>query len=114
MASTQTRTSIDMFCGAGGFSCGFEEADWRIAAAIDRDYDAAKTFQYNFPATKFYHRELHLTDVRRVLKDTRLKKGALDCLTSKPPWLSKKPLDHRGRTTSATTSEDRMVTSLRK
>lgn len=39
---------IDLFCGAGGFSLGFEQAGFNIVAAVDRNESALKTYSYNF------------------------------------------------------------------
>jgi len=32
----------DLFAGAGGFSCGFKQADWHAIAANERDVDASR------------------------------------------------------------------------
>lgn len=41
-------TVIDLFCGAGGFSLGFQAAGCEIVAAVDRDEAAGQTFTANF------------------------------------------------------------------
>jgi DNA (cytosine-5)-methyltransferase 1 len=38
---------IDLFCGPGGFSTGFELAGFDVVAALDYDRDAVKTFTAN-------------------------------------------------------------------
>jgi len=38
---------IDLFCGCGGLSCGFEQAGFEVSLAIDMWEDAIKTFNYN-------------------------------------------------------------------
>ena len=38
---------IDLFCGVGGLSLGFENAGFEVAAAIDLWDDAIKTFNHN-------------------------------------------------------------------
>jgi len=38
---------IDLFCGIGGLSLGFENAGFEVAAAIDMWDDAIKTFNHN-------------------------------------------------------------------
>ena len=40
---------IDLFCGCGGFSKGFENAGFDIALGIDSWKDATITYQHNFP-----------------------------------------------------------------
>jgi DNA (cytosine-5)-methyltransferase 1 len=39
--------AIDLFCGAGGFSLGFHEAGWHVAAAVEWDPYAAMTYLCN-------------------------------------------------------------------
>jgi DNA (cytosine-5)-methyltransferase 1 len=44
---------FDFFCGCGGTSAGFRKAGLAIEVGIDRDADAGKTFQRNFPEANF-------------------------------------------------------------
>ena len=39
--------AIDLFAGAGGFSCGFKQASWHVIAANEWDVDAAHTYLTN-------------------------------------------------------------------
>jgi DNA (cytosine-5)-methyltransferase 1 len=39
--------AIDLFAGAGGFSCGFKMAGWHVIAANEWDVDAAHTYLAN-------------------------------------------------------------------
>lgn len=41
---------LDLFCGAGGLSLGFELAGHKLIAAVDSDRDAINTFQRNRPS----------------------------------------------------------------
>lgn len=47
---------IDLFCGAGGFSCGFHQAGWHVAAAIEHDVAASLTYVMNLarPGVKIH------------------------------------------------------------
>lgn len=38
---------VDLFAGAGGFSCGFHQAGWHVAAAVENDPHAALTYLTN-------------------------------------------------------------------
>ena len=43
---------LDLFCGAGGLSKGFEMAGFEIAGGIDFNQDAINTFNHNFKNVK--------------------------------------------------------------
>ena len=38
---------IDLFCGIGGLSLGFEQAGFEIISAVDMWADAVKTYNHN-------------------------------------------------------------------
>jgi len=40
-------TVLDLFCGAGGFTCGLEQSGFKVLAGIDNDESALKTFAAN-------------------------------------------------------------------
>ena len=60
-------TSIDLFCGCGGFTLGLKRAGFRTLAAIDVSADAVAVFRANFPEIPNALRE----DLR-VLRPERL------------------------------------------
>lgn len=43
---------LDLFCGAGGFSCGLTQAGWKPALAIDSCKYATQTYAANHPHTR--------------------------------------------------------------
>lgn len=45
-------TCIDLFCGAGGLSCGFERAGFDILLGVDFDAKALETFEKNHNGAK--------------------------------------------------------------
>lgn len=47
---------IDLFCGAGGFSCGFHQAGWHVIAAVEHEVDASMTYLMNLarPGVKIH------------------------------------------------------------
>lgn len=45
-------TCIDLFCGAGGLSCGFAHAGFEIRAGVDVDASALYTFERNHPQAR--------------------------------------------------------------
>lgn len=40
---------IDLFCGCGGFSRGFQQAGFNVRFGIDLWEDAVTTYKHNFP-----------------------------------------------------------------
>ena len=40
-------TTIDLFAGCGGFSCGFEKAGFKITSAVEFDKTIAESYQAN-------------------------------------------------------------------
>ena len=46
---TSGNVAIDLYAGAGGLSCGLELAGWDVAAAIDNNSAAARTYRLNQP-----------------------------------------------------------------
>ena len=43
---------LDLFCGAGGLSCGFERSGFNIVLGIDNDAKALETFEANHNGAK--------------------------------------------------------------
>ena len=56
--SLSSLTAIDLFCGAGGLSCGLAQAGWQVVAAADHDPDACETFGLNFIETELIRGDL--------------------------------------------------------
>lgn len=44
---------LDLFCGAGGFSCGFENSDFNIMYGVDKNNKALKTYSSNHNSESF-------------------------------------------------------------
>jgi DNA (cytosine-5)-methyltransferase 1 len=58
----------DFFCGCGGASKGFQDANLEIVLGIDNDPDAASTFKRNFPRASFIENDI------RNIKCSEIKK----------------------------------------
>ena len=51
---THTFKVIDLFCGCGGLSQGFIDAQYDVVLGIDSWNDAIQTFEFNHPSSKGY------------------------------------------------------------
>lgn len=77
-------TFIDVFCGAGGWTCGLKQAGFRHVVGVDSDEDAVASYKAN-------HGAALLADVRTVNAATLapfLGKRRLDLLVASPPCQS--------------------------
>ena len=52
------KTVLDLFCGCGGLSLGFEMADYQVILAIDNWEDALVTYRHNHHNTQTYNGDL--------------------------------------------------------
>ena len=46
-------TYIDLFCGAGGLSLGFDKAGFENVFSVEFNADFAKTYKRNFPTLNY-------------------------------------------------------------
>ncbi|WP_414571794.1 DNA cytosine methyltransferase [Nostoc sp. CCY 9925] len=76
-------TVLDIFCGAGGMSLGFQNAGCQILGGIDNNPHAIRTHHRNFPNCRL---ELDAQDVRNVdFLELPIKPGEVDILIGGPP-----------------------------
>lgn len=60
--------AIDLFCGAGGLSCGLEAAGWKVALAADSDEWSLESHRHNV-AGRAMHLDLGAQHDREVLAE---------------------------------------------
>lgn len=79
---TQTRRfrALDLFCGAGGSTCGAKAASVDVVAAVDAWELACTTYRENHPEAKVYHNACEQLDPVRIRKDV----GSIDMLLASP------------------------------
>jgi DNA (cytosine-5)-methyltransferase 1 len=79
------KSVIDLFCGAGGLSEGFRQAGYKVLAGNDFNEVAGETFSATHGGAVFIPGPVQSVSAARLLKDTGLRKGQLDCLIGGPP-----------------------------
>jgi len=78
-------TTIDLFCGAGGLTEGFRQADYRSLYGNDCMPEAIETFAFNHPETWADAQDIEQIDAGEVRSRLGLAKGGLDVLVGGPP-----------------------------
>lgn len=76
-------TLIDLFCGAGGLSTGFEWAGFRTVVGVDRWDDALRTFSRNHPGASVLNADMLTLDPADVRR--RFGIDGVDAIIGGPP-----------------------------
>lgn len=69
--------AIDLFAGAGGLSCGLQDAGWSVEAAIELDRAALDTHRFNFPSAEHVCEDIRSVDFKRY--------SGIDLVAGGPP-----------------------------
>jgi len=75
--------ALDLFCGCGGLSLGFEKAGINVIMGIDSWQDAIKTFNYNHKKAKGLCRDLSKIEPQEV--ENELNHKNVDIIIGGPP-----------------------------
>jgi len=81
---TKTKNVVDLFCGAGGFSKGFEWAGYKIIAANDHYRQACETYKNNHPNTKLIEGDITKDEIKNQLFNA-IKGKNIDVIIGGPP-----------------------------
>jgi len=84
MEKSYNPTVLDLFCGAGGFSEGFEQAGFNILAGIDSVPYALGTFYSNHDADA-YNLDLRALSPEEVLAELGIAPNDVDVVIGGPP-----------------------------
>jgi len=77
--------TVDLFCGAGGFSEGFKRAGFDCAYAVDFDAQAIETFSHNHPSVASEQKDIRELSGDAIRSFAGLQKGEVDVLVGGPP-----------------------------
>ena len=76
---------IDLFCGCGGFSKGFDEAGYNVRFCIDVWKDATVTYQHNFPNTTVLNEDITKINGQDILRVANMDADEVDVIIGGPP-----------------------------
>ena len=77
-------TVLDIFCGAGGMSLGFQNAGCEILGGIDKNPHAIRTHHRNFPNCKLMCAPQSIESITDF-SQLELEPGEIDILIGGPP-----------------------------
>lgn len=77
--------AIDLFCGCGGFSYGFQHAGFDVALGIDMWKDATVTYKHNFPDTHVINDDITNITADDILARLQMKADDIDVIIGGPP-----------------------------
>ena len=83
MASKRKYTVLDLFCGCGGLSLGFEQAGYNVLLGIDMWKDALETFKFNHKNSDVLCADLANLSPEEV--DMKISHQAVDVIIGGPP-----------------------------
>lgn len=93
-------TAIDLFCGAGGLTCGLKQADFNVLAGIELKEIAAETYLRNHNTTLLLQDDICNLSPFDVTKALGLRSGQLSLLAGCPPCQGFSSLRTRNKTSS--------------
>ena len=83
MSEQKKHTVLDLFCGCGGLSLGFEQAGFNVLAGIDVWKDALITYQANHPNSRTMQADLMNLLPEDVEKE--IGSSSIDVIIGGPP-----------------------------
>lgn len=93
-------SAIDLFCGAGGLTCGLKQAGFDVKFGVELDHTAASTYKKNHPEHVLHEGDICSIDAELVMHSLNFKPGQLDLLAGCPPCQGFSSHRTRNKTTS--------------
>ena len=76
---------IDLFCGCGGFSLGFQQAGFQVQLGVDLWADATTTFKKNFPDSVALNEDIKNVSGKAIVEMLQVAKDEIDVIVGGPP-----------------------------
>jgi DNA (cytosine-5)-methyltransferase 1 len=93
-------TAIDLFCGAGGLTCGLKQAGFKVLAGIELLEIAAETYHKNHSTTLLLQEDIRNLSPLEVMRSLQLHPGDLSLLAGCPPCQGFSSLRTRNKASS--------------
>jgi DNA (cytosine-5)-methyltransferase 1 len=103
--SSPSFTAIDLFCGAGGLTCGLKQAGFQVIAGVELNPIAAQTYRINHPEDLLIEGDISKVNRNKLMLELQLKPGELDLLAGCPPCQGFS--SHRTRNQSTAVEDER-------
>ena len=76
---------IDLFCGCGGFSKGFEQAGFNVRFGIDIWDEALVTYKHNFPKAVVLNDDITNVSGKQIVEMIGINSEEIDVIIGGPP-----------------------------
>lgn len=77
--------AVDLFCGVGGMSLGFEQAGFNVAAAFDAEQWNVHSYNKNFPGSTAHVADLSKVSGKEIRRIAGISNRSIDVLFGGPP-----------------------------
>lgn len=77
--------AIDLFCGCGGFSYGFQQAGFEMVLGVDSWKDATVTYKHNFPNSNIINEDITELEAQTILEKANCSANEIDVIIGGPP-----------------------------
>lgn len=74
---------LDLFCGSGGLSLGFKQADFEVVGGVDSDPSSMETFARNFPTSHALTADISQLSTRELVR--KIGGPEIDVIVGGPP-----------------------------
>ncbi len=82
---SQSKKFIDLFCGCGGLSEGFEDAGFRLLAGNDIDQDMIASFNINHPNAHGISGDINTLNAEKLVESSGASVKEVDLIIGGPP-----------------------------
>ncbi|HQU99453.1 MAG TPA: DNA cytosine methyltransferase [Nitrosomonas sp.] len=102
-------TAIDLFCGAGGLTCGLKQAGFDVLAGIEMQEIAAETYYKNHKNTLLLQDDICNISPNEVMRMLRLRPKELALLAGCPPCQGFSSLRTRNKNLSVDDQRNELI-----